>query len=65
MFCRLERPAHRADMNWVPLSDVMVAGTPNRDTQPAKRALAQLAAVMDERGMASSHLEVRSIIVNR
>jgi hypothetical protein len=65
MFCRLERPAHRVDVNWVPLSDVMVAGTPNQDTQPAKRALAQSAAVMDERRMASSHLEVRSINVNR
>jgi hypothetical protein len=43
----------------------MVAGAPNRDTQPAKRALAQSAAVMDERGMASGHLEVLSIIVNR
>jgi hypothetical protein len=52
------RPAHRADVNWAPLSDVMVAGTPNRDTQPAKRALAQSAAVMDESGMASGHLEV-------
>jgi hypothetical protein len=53
---------HRADMNWAPLSDVMVAGTPNWDTQPAKRALSQSAAVMDERGMARGHLEVRSIV---
>ena len=65
MLSRLQRPAHRADVNWAPLSDVMVAGTPNRDTQPAKRALAQSAAVMDERGMASGHLDVLSIIVNR
>ncbi len=62
---RLQRPAHRADVNWAPVSDVMVAGTPIRDAQPAKRALAQSAAVMDERGMAFGHLEVRSIIVNR
>ena len=61
----LHRPAHRADVNWAPLSDVMVAGTPNRDTQPTKRAMAQSAAVMDESGMASGHLEVRSIIVKR
>ncbi len=53
MLSRLQRPAHRVDVNWAPLSDVM-AGTPNRDTQPAKRALAQSAAVMDERGMATS-----------
>jgi hypothetical protein len=52
-------------VNWAPLSDVMVAGTPNRDTQLAKRALAQSAEVRDERGMASGHLEVLSIIVNR
>jgi hypothetical protein len=63
MLSRLHRPAHRADMNWAPLSDVMVVGTPNCDTQPAKRSLAQSAAVMDDSGMASSNLEVRSIIV--
>jgi hypothetical protein len=61
MLSRLHRPAHRGDMNWAPLSNVMVAGTPNLDTQQAKRAV----AVMDERGMASGHLEVRSIIVKR
>jgi hypothetical protein len=43
----------------------MVAGTPNRDTQPAKRALEQSAAVMEASGMASGHLEVRSMMVNR
>jgi hypothetical protein len=43
----------------------MVVGTPICDTQSVQRALAQSAAVMDERGMASGHLEVRSIIVNR
>ncbi len=62
---KLQRPDHRADVNWAPLSDVMVAGTPNRENQPAKRALAQSAAVMDEWGMASGHLDVLSIIVNR
>jgi hypothetical protein len=29
MLSRLHRPAHRADVNWAPLSDVKVAGTPN------------------------------------
>jgi len=58
MLSRLHRPAHRADVNWAPLSDVMGAGTPNRDTQPA-------VVVMDQRGMASGHLEVRSIIMKR
>ncbi len=65
MLSRLHRPAHRADVNWVPLSDVMLSGTPNRNIQPAKKALAQSGAVMDESGMASGHLEVQSIIVKR
>jgi hypothetical protein len=65
MLISLHRPAQRADVNWAPLSDVMVAGTPNRDTQPAKRALAQSAAVMEASGMASGHLEVWSMTVNR
>jgi hypothetical protein len=65
MLSKLQRPDHRADVNLAPLSDVMVAGTPNRETQPAKRALAQSVTVMDERGMASGHLDVLSIIVNR
>jgi hypothetical protein len=43
----------------------MVAGTPKRDTQPAKRALAQSAAVMEASGMASGHLNVLSMMVNR
>ncbi len=65
MLSRLHKPAHRADVNWDPLSDVMLAGTPNRVTQPAKRALAQSAAVMYESGMASGHLKVLSMIVKR
>jgi hypothetical protein len=65
MLSKLQRPNHRADVNLAPLSDVMLAGTPNRETQPAKRALAQSATVMDERGMASGHLDVLSIIANR
>ncbi len=48
MLSRLRRPAHRADGNWAPLSNVMVAGTPNRDIPPA--------VVMDESGKASDHL---------
>jgi hypothetical protein len=47
------------------LSEVMVAGTPKCDTQAAKRALAQWAAVMEASGIASSYLEVRSMMVNR
>jgi hypothetical protein len=65
MLSRLHRPAQRAYVNWAPLSEVMVAGTPKRDTQPAKRALGQSAAVMEASGMASGNLDVRSMIVNR
>jgi hypothetical protein len=65
MLSRLHRPAQTADVNWAPLSEVMVAGTPKRDTQPAKRALTQSAVVMEASGMASGHLDVRSMIVNR
>jgi hypothetical protein len=65
MLSRMHRPAQRADVNWAPLSEVMVAGTPKRDTQPAKRALVQLAAVMEASGMAFGHFDVRSIMVNR
>ncbi len=65
MLSRLHRPAQRADVNWAPLSDVMVAGTPNRDTQLAKRALAQSAVVMEASGKAFGHLEARSMMVNR
>ncbi len=46
------------DVNWAPLSNMMVAEIPNRETQPAKRALARLAGVMEKRGMAFSHHEV-------
>jgi hypothetical protein len=65
MLSRLHRPAQRADLNWAPLSEVMVAGTPKRNTHPAKRALAQSAAVMEASRMASGHLDVLSMIVNR
>ena len=65
MLSKLQSSDHRADANLAPLSDVMVAGTPNRETQLAKMALAQSATVMDERGMASGHFDVLSIIANR
>jgi hypothetical protein len=38
--------AHKVDVNWAPLTEVMVAGTPNLEIQPANRALAQLAVVI-------------------
>jgi hypothetical protein len=65
MLSRLHRAAHKADVNCAPLSDVMVASTPNLETQPAKRALAQSAAVMEGSRIASGHRDVLSITVNR
>jgi hypothetical protein len=43
--------AHRANVNWAP----MVAGTLYLEIQLVNRALAQLAAVMEESGIASGH----------
>jgi hypothetical protein len=65
MLSMLHRATHRAVVNWAPLSDVMVAGTPNLETQPEKRALAQSASVMAGSGIASGHLVVLLITVTR
>jgi hypothetical protein len=65
MLSKLHRAAHKADVNWAPLSDVMGAGTLNLEIQPAKRALAQSAAVIEGSEIASSHRDVLSITVNR
>jgi hypothetical protein len=43
----------------------MIAGTPRREIQPANRALAQSAAVMEESGIAYGRRYVLSITVNR
>jgi hypothetical protein len=43
----------------------MVEGSPNRWTQPMKRAAAQSAVDVEESGTASGHLVVQSMIVNR
>jgi hypothetical protein len=65
MLSRPHRAAHRANMNWAPLSEVIVAGTPNLEIQPVNRALAQLAVVMEGSGVASGRGDVLSITVNR
>jgi hypothetical protein len=65
MLIMMHRAAHNADVNWAPLSDVMVAGTTNLEIQPAKRDLAQSAAVMEGSRFASGHRDVLSIMVNR
>ena len=54
-----------AEVNWAPLSEVRRAGTPNLDTQAEIKARAQDSVVMEDKGTASGHLEVLSIIVRR
>ena len=62
--CRKEvRCDHSADVNCVPLSDVIVCGTPNLAIQVEQNASAQAEAVMEDRGTASAHHVVRSIMV--
>jgi hypothetical protein len=53
---------HTWDVNCVPLSDVITAGTPNLATQAAMRVSAQVAAI-SRTGVASSHLVDLSIMV--
>ncbi len=52
-----------ADVNCVPLSDVIVCGMPNLAIQVEHSASAQAEAVMEDRGTASAHRVVRSIMV--
>lgn len=53
------------DVNWAPLSEVRVDGTPNLDIQVEMRAREQASAVMEVKGTASGHLEVLSMMVSR
>jgi hypothetical protein len=53
----------RADVNCVPLSEVIVLGTPNLVIQVEQNASAQAEAVMEDRGTASAHRVVRSTMV--
>ena len=61
----LVRPAHKAEVNWRPWSDVMMDGTPNLATHADMSTSTQSSAAMDFRGMASSHLDDLSTMVNR
>jgi hypothetical protein len=54
-----------AEVNCHPLSDLTVAGTPNLDIQLAMNTLAQVEASMLGTGVASIHLVLLYIIVNR
>jgi hypothetical protein len=57
--------AHTAEENCGPLSEVRMAGTPKRVTQPAMSAAAQSSAAVDLRGMASHHRVALSMTVKR
>jgi hypothetical protein len=52
-----------ADVNCVPLSEVIVWGTPNLVIQVEQNASAQAEAVVEDRGTASAHRVVRSTMV--
>ena len=54
---------HVDDENCVPLSDVMVAGTPNLTTQDDMNTVVHVLAVISLRGIASNHLVVQSMMV--
>ncbi len=60
MFRSLQRAAHCG-----PLSLVIEDSTPNRCIQPVNSAAAQSAAAVDNNGIASGHLVVQSMTVNR
>jgi hypothetical protein len=62
---RFQRPAHVAEVNYVPQSEVTVAGVPKCATQPDTKFSAQVAASMFFRGMAYTHLVALSMIVIR
>ncbi len=53
------------EVNWLPLSEVMAVGKLNLATQLLMRASTQVSVSMVAKGMASSHLLDRSMMVNR
>ena len=59
----LQRTDQTAEVNCTPLSVVMMAGTPKRAIQPATKASAQATAVVEAKGMTSTHLVVLSMMV--
>ena len=65
MFSKPQRAAQSAEVNWLPLSEVMAAGTPKRAIHPLKRACAQSAAAVVRSGTASAQRVVLSMTVNK
>ena len=56
---------HKDEVNCGPRSDVISAGTPNREIHPRMRAFVQVGVFASGRGMASGHRVNRSIMVKR
>jgi hypothetical protein len=59
------KASHKAEVNWAPLLEVMISGTPYLVTHSLIRTAAQSAAAVDAMGTTSTHLVVLSIIVNK
>jgi hypothetical protein len=66
--CRMprmvQRLSQRAEVKWLPWSEVMTAGTPYLTIQPRVRTAAQDFAEMSDNGRASNHLVFLSMTVN-
>jgi hypothetical protein len=57
--------AHVLDVNCVPRSVVKTSGTPNLATHVLTNASAHCSAVIPDKGIASGHLVVLSMMVSR
>ena len=53
------------EVNWTPLSEVRMAGTPNLETQVERKALTQDYAEMEVNGATSGQQDILSIMVRR
>ena len=60
-----DMPLQRAEVNCGPLSEVMILGTPKRETQLYMSAVQSAGAVVSVSGIASGHLVYRSRMVKR
>ena len=60
-----QSPDPTEEVNWAPLSEVRMAGTPNLKTQVERKARTQDSAEMEANGATSGQGVVRSIIVRR
>jgi hypothetical protein len=65
MLRNLHSSDHNPEVNWEPRSEVNVVGTPNREIQWTIRAFATSTVFVEAKGMASGHLVVLSMIVNK